>query len=88
MNNITTPSIISALQMVQVSSSSKVQVEVILDVIHLNLVPRMAIMFLIHSLHLTKVTIGTNKKGQFKQHITIKCGWNARNNLNTKTIIV
>ncbi len=80
--------IISTLQITEATSSLKIQVEIILDVSHLNLVLGMAIMFLVHSLHLTKVTVETNKRGQFKQHITTKCGWNAMNNLNMKTIIV
>jgi hypothetical protein len=74
--------------MAQAVSSLKVQVEIIFNVNHFNLVPRMAIMFPIHSLHLTIVTIRINKRGQFKQNITMKCGWNARNNFNTKIIIV
>jgi hypothetical protein len=102
MNNIATPncfkstfvkkkeitSIILALQMAQTTSSLKVQVEIIFDVNHFNLVQHMAIMFPIHSLHLIRMTVKTNKRGEFKQNITIKCGRNARNNLNTKTIIV
>jgi hypothetical protein len=48
----------------------------------------MAIMFPIRSLHLIRMIVETNKRGEFKQNITIKCGWNARNNLNTKIIIV
>jgi len=55
--------IILALQMTQSTSSLKVQVEIVLDVSHFNLLPHMVIMFPIHSLHLTKVTVGTNKKG-------------------------
>ncbi len=55
--------IILALQMAQSTSSSKVQIEIVLDVSHFNLVPHMVIMFPIHSLHLTKVTVGTNKRG-------------------------
>jgi hypothetical protein len=88
MNNITTPnyfvstfvkkkeitSIILTLQMAQVTNFLKVQVEIVLAFSRFNLVPCMAIMFPIHSLHLTKVIIKTNKRGQFKQYITIKCG--------------
>jgi hypothetical protein len=73
-NNIATPnyfvstfikkkeitSIILTLQMAQTTNSSKVQVEIVIDVSHFNLVPCMAIMFPIHSLHLTKMIIGTN----------------------------
>ncbi len=55
--------------MAQAVNSSKTKVEIILDVSHLNLAPCMAIMFLIHALHLPKVTIGTNNKGEFKQII-------------------
>jgi hypothetical protein len=102
MNNATTPncfistfvkkkeitSIILTLQMAQATSSLKVQVEIIFDVSHFNLVQHMAIMFPICSLHLIRIIVETNKRGEYKQNITIKCGWNARNNLNTKTIIV
>jgi hypothetical protein len=55
--------IISTLQMAQATSFSKVQVEIVLNVSHFNLVPHMVIIFPIHSLHLTKVTVGTNKRG-------------------------
>jgi len=55
--------IISTLQMAQSTTSSKVQAEIILDVSHFNLVQHMVIMFPIYSLHLTKVTIVTNKRG-------------------------
>jgi len=102
MNNVATPncfistfvkkkeitSIILTLQMAQTTSSLKVHVEIIFDVTHFNLVQHMAIMFPIHSLHLIRMNVETNKRGEYKKNITIKCGWNARNNLNTKTIIV
>jgi hypothetical protein len=81
-------SIILALQMAQATNSLKVQVEIVLDVSRFNLVPCMAIMFPIHSLHLTKMIIGTNKRGQFKQDITIQCGRNTKNNVDTKIIII
>jgi hypothetical protein len=91
MNNITTRNcfvstfvkknkitgIILTLQMARVTSSLKVQVEIIFYVNRFNLVPCMAIMFPVHSLHLTRVTIRTNNRGQLKQHLTIKCGRNA-----------
>ncbi len=48
----------------------------------------MAIMFFIHALHLPKVTVGTNNKGEFKQIIIIKCGRNAMNILNAKLVII
>jgi hypothetical protein len=32
--------------------------------------------------------VETNKRGEFKKNITIKCGQNARNNLNTNTMII
>ncbi len=63
--------IISTLQIAQGACFWKIQVEIVLDVNHLNLVPCMAIMFPIHSLHLTKMTIETNKGGgrvQIKHH--------------------
>jgi hypothetical protein len=76
--------IILALQMAKATSSLKIEVEVSC----FNFVPCMAIMFLVHFLHLTTVTVESNKRGEFKQNITIKCGQNARNSLNTKIIIV
>jgi hypothetical protein len=82
-NNVTNPSyfvytfvkkkeiiaIILALQMAQAMSSPKSKVEIILDVSH-DLTPRMAIIFLVHSLHLPKVIVGTNNGGgvQIKHH--------------------
>jgi hypothetical protein len=77
MNNVTNPSyfmctfvkkkkiiaIILALQMAQATSFPKNKVEIILDVSRLNLTPRMAIIFPIHSLHLPKVIVGTNNGG-------------------------
>jgi hypothetical protein len=80
--------IISALQMAQVVNSSKSKVEIILDVSHLNLALCMAIMFLVHALHLSRVTIGIASRGEFKQNIIIKCGRNAMNILNAKLIII
>jgi hypothetical protein len=47
--------------MAQAMNSMKSKVEIIFDVSHLNLAPRMAIMFPIHSLQLPIVTIMTNK---------------------------
>jgi hypothetical protein len=102
MTNVATPShfvstfvkknkiidIILALQMAQAHNSSKSKVEIILNISHLNLVPRMAIMFHVHSLHVLKVTIYTNNKGEFKQNISIRCGQNAMNIINAKLIIV
>lgn len=55
--------IILALQMAQSTSSLKVQVEIVLDVSRFNPLPHMVIMFPIHSLHLIKVTVGSNKRG-------------------------
>jgi len=55
-------SIILALHMTQAMSSLKFQVEIVLDVSHFNPVPHMAIMFPIHSLDLTRMIIGTNKR--------------------------
>jgi hypothetical protein len=50
--------------MAQVVRFSKIQIEIVLDVNHdLDPIPHMAIMFLVHSLHLTKVTVQINKEG-------------------------
>jgi hypothetical protein len=66
---------ISTLQMAQALSSPKSMVEIGLDVSHFNLTPCMAIIiFLIHSLHLPKMIVDTNKKREFKQNITFQCG--------------
>jgi hypothetical protein len=80
--------IILALQMAQALCSLKSKVEIILDVSCFNLAPRMAITFHVHPLHLPRVTAMTNNGGKFKQNITIKCGWDATNNLNAKFMIV
>lgn len=102
MTNVATPShfvstfvkkkkiidIILALQMAQTHNFSKSKVEIILNISPLNLVPRMAIMFHVHSLHVLKVTIYTNNKREFKQNISIRCGQNAMNIINAKLIIV
>jgi hypothetical protein len=80
--------IILTLQMAQVASFPKSKVEIIIDVSHFNLAPHMATMFPIHSLHLPKVIVKTNNRGEFKQNITIKCSCNATNILNAKLIIV
>ncbi len=80
--------IISTLQMAQAPNFLKSKVEIILNVSFFNLASRMAIMFHVHSLHLLIMTARTNNGGEFKQNITIKCGWNATNNLNGKLIIV
>jgi hypothetical protein len=80
-NGVTTPSyfistffkkkkmitFILALQMTQTPSSSKSKVEISFDVSHLNLAPHMAIMFLVHSLHLAKLIVKINNRGEFKQ---------------------
>jgi hypothetical protein len=58
-----TIAIILTLQMAQTTSSLKIQIEIIFNVNRFDLVPRMAIMFHVHSLHLTKVTIGIDKGG-------------------------
>jgi hypothetical protein len=87
MNNVTTPScliftsikkkkkvtIILGLQMAQTPSPLKIKVEIVLDVSCINLAPRMAIMLLVHSLHLVRQIVGVDKE-EFKQNITIKCG--------------
>jgi hypothetical protein len=80
--------IISTLQMAQTPSCLKNKVEIVFDVSCVNLAPHLAIMFLVHSLHLTKMTVKTNNEGEFKQNITIKCDHNATNILNVKFIIV
>jgi hypothetical protein len=49
--------------MAQATSSLKIQIEIILNVSRFDLIPHMAIMFRVHSLHLTKVTIGIDKGG-------------------------
>jgi hypothetical protein len=64
------------------------KVEIVLDVSHLNLAPCMAIMFLVHALHLPKVTVRTNNRGKFKQIIIIKFDRNAMNILNAKLVII
>jgi hypothetical protein len=64
------------------------KVEIVIDVSCLNLAPHMAITFLVHSLHLIIMTIETNNRGEFKQNITIECGWNAMNIINEKLIIL
>jgi hypothetical protein len=74
--------------MAQVAYFLKSKVEIILDVSHFNLAPHMATMFPIHSLHLPKVIVESNNRGEFKQNITIKCGWNVTNIFNAKLIIV
>jgi hypothetical protein len=74
--------------MAQTTHSPKSKVEIILGVSHLNLAPQMAIMFLVHSLHLPRVTIKTHNVGEFKQNITIKSGQNVMNIFNAKVIIV
>jgi hypothetical protein len=53
-----------------------------------NLAPRMAIMFHVHSLHLPRMTIGPNNMGEFKQDITTNSTQNATNILNAKVIII
>jgi hypothetical protein len=80
--------IILALQMAQTVHPPKSKVEIIFDVNHLNLAPRIAIMFPVHSLHLPKMTIRTNNMGDFKQDITTKSTQNAMNILNAKVIII
>jgi hypothetical protein len=73
--------------MTQTPSSLKSKVEIVLDVTCLNFAPRIAIMLPIHSLHLAKLIVEINK-GEFKQNITIRCGWNVMNIFNVKFIIV
>jgi hypothetical protein len=65
--------IILALQMAQTLSPLKSKVEIILDVSCINLVPHVAIMLPVHSLHLVRLIVGIDKE-EFKQNITIKCG--------------
>jgi hypothetical protein len=45
------------------------------------------IIFFIHSLHLPKMIVYTNNKGEFKQNIIFQCGQNAMNILNVKLFI-
>jgi hypothetical protein len=74
--------------MTQTPSSLKNKVEIVLEISCFNFAPRMAIMLLIHSLHLAKLIVKIDNKGGFKQNIAIKCGWNAMNIFNAKFIIV
>jgi hypothetical protein len=74
--------------MAQATNLPKSKVEIIIDISHFNLTTQMATMFPIHSLHLPKVIIDTNNRGEFKQNIIITCSWNAMNILNAKFIIV
>jgi hypothetical protein len=53
--------------MAQATFFSKNKVEIIIDVNHLNLAPRIAIMFPVHSLHLPRVIVETNNKGEFNK---------------------
>jgi len=76
--------IILALQMAQTPSTLKSKVEIVLDVSCINLAPHVAIMLIVHSLHLIKLIVGIDKE-ELKQNITIKCGWNAMNNLNIRS---
>jgi hypothetical protein len=80
--------IILELQIAQALHPPKSKVQIIFYVNHLNLAPHMAIMFLIHSLHLPIMTIGTNNMGEFKQDITTKSTQNAMNILNAKVVII
>ncbi len=42
----------------------------------------------INSLHLARMATWIINKGEFKENITIKCGWNARSIFNPKCIII
>ncbi len=74
--------------MVQAARLLKSKVEIIFHVNHFNLAPHMAIMFPIHSLHLPRMIVETNNRGQLKLNITIKFGRNVTTILNSKVIIV
>jgi hypothetical protein len=74
--------------MAQAVNSLKSKVEIILDVSCLDLTLCMAIMFLVHALLLSIVTVGTTNKGEFKQNTIIECGQNAMNIFNEKFIII
>ncbi len=74
--------------MAQTMRSPKSKFQTIFYVNHLNLAPHMAIMFRVHSLHLTKMNIWINNRGEFKQDITTKSTQNAMNILNAKIIII
>jgi hypothetical protein len=80
--------IIPTLQMAQVVRLLKSRLKSFFMLIIFNLAPHMAIMFLVHSLHLPKVTVETNNRGEFKINITNKSGQNAINIMNEKVIIV
>jgi hypothetical protein len=74
--------------MIQTPYAVKNKVEIILDVCHFDLPPRMAIVFFVHSLHITKMAMWNINEGEFEKNIKIKCRYNARNILNLECIIV
>jgi hypothetical protein len=64
------------------------KVEIILDIGHLDLAPRIIIMLSIHPLHLTKMAIWIINRWEFKKDIPIKCCYNARNIFDAECIVV
>jgi len=68
--------------MTQTPYPMKNKVEIILDVFHFDLPPRMAIVLPIHSLYITKMAVWIINEGEFKENVNIKCKYKSRNIIN------